>query len=171
MVLRNAGLIFATAPAIGLIEAAFRTATLAPVARRHPSRCAITVSGFTMIKADRQPVHNLESQTHKRRSVARKRTRWPLVERCRTRSWWRRARISACRPARVRRQAGADKSRKTKRVNVALAAYTPRLCKFNRFNKNGLFSRDTPPRANKRACRKGGENRSNSRSLRGNDLS
>ncbi len=26
---------------------------------------------------------------------------------------------------------------------MALAAYTPRLCKFNRFNKNGLFGRDT----------------------------
>jgi eukaryotic-like serine/threonine-protein kinase len=41
------------------------------------------------------------------------------------------------------KQAGTEKSRATKRVNMAVAAYTPRLCKFNRFNKNGLFGRDT----------------------------
>ena len=34
------------------------------------------------------------------------------------------------------------KSRETKKVNIALTAYTPRLCKLNRFNMNGLFSRD-----------------------------
>jgi hypothetical protein len=51
--------------------------------------------------------------------------------------------ISACRAARVRKQAAAEKSSETKRVTMALAAYTPRLSKFNRFNKNGLLGRDT----------------------------
>jgi hypothetical protein len=101
----------------------------------------MTVSGLTIINADCQSVHNLDSQTHNRRSVARKRTRWPLLARCRTRIRWRRARISVCRLARVRKQAGTEKSREMKRVNMAPAAYTPRLCKFNRFNKNGLFGR------------------------------
>src|SRR6267143_4463900 len=110
---------------------------------RKPCRChATTVSGLTMTTANRQAVHNLDSQTHKRRSVARKRTRWPLGERCRTRSWWRKARISTCRVARVRKQEDTEKSSETKRVTIALAAYTPRLYKFNRFNKSGPFGRD-----------------------------
>jgi hypothetical protein len=33
-------------------------------------------------------------------------------------------------------------TRGTKRVNMALAAYTSRLCNLNCFNKNGLFGRD-----------------------------
>jgi hypothetical protein len=41
-----------------------------------------------------------------------------------------------------RKQAGTEKSRETKRVNMALAGYTLRLCKFNCFNKNGLFGKD-----------------------------
>ena len=49
---------------------------------------------------------------------------------------------SACRAARVRKQAGAEESRATKRVNMPLAGYTRRLCEFSRFNNNGLFSGD-----------------------------
>ena len=37
------------------------------------------------------------------------------------------------------------KSRETKTVNMILKAYTPRLSKFNYFNKNGLFGRDRGP--------------------------
>jgi hypothetical protein len=54
---------------------------------RNPYRCQpMTVSGLTIIHAHRQSVHTLDSQTHNRRSVARKPWRWPLVERCRTKS-------------------------------------------------------------------------------------
>jgi hypothetical protein len=45
--------------------------------------------------------------------------------------------------ARFRKQAGKEKSRETKRANMALAAYTLRLGKFNCFNGTGLFGRDT----------------------------
>jgi hypothetical protein len=53
------------------------------------------------------------------------------------------ARISACRAARVWKQAGTQKSTETKRVNTAPAAYKPKLCKFNFFNQSGFFGRDS----------------------------
>ena len=57
---------------------------------------------------------------------------------------WQQAILLISRSAEVlaNHKAGTEKSRATKRVNMAVAAYTPRLCKFNRFNKNGFFGRD-----------------------------
>ena len=44
---------------------------------RNPCRCqAITVSGLTMTRADRQPFHNRESQTHNSRSAILRRSDW-----------------------------------------------------------------------------------------------
>ena len=53
--------------------------------------------------ADRQSFHKRESQTHRTRSAQRRRSLWPRLERCRTKTWWRRARISAYRTARARK--------------------------------------------------------------------
>src|SRR6266567_1658186 len=44
--------------------------------KRNPLRCQeITVSGLTMVSAERQPDHSLDSHTQKTRSLARRRTR------------------------------------------------------------------------------------------------
>src|SRR5260370_34533256 len=105
-------------------------------------RCqAIRVSGLTITKADRQPGHRRESQTHSIRSVARKRTRRPWLERCKTNSWCRRAKTSVCRAARVRKPARRAKNTEKKKVDIARAAYTSLPCKLNWFNENGLFGR------------------------------
>jgi hypothetical protein len=63
------------------------------IKRRKPSRCHLmTVSGLTMISASRQSFQSLERQTQKRRSRGRRFGR--LTVRLRTRSCWRRTRIS-----------------------------------------------------------------------------
>src|SRR5690242_50824 len=62
----------------------------------------MTVSGLTTMSAERQPDHSCSSHAHKKRSNAVSRTR----TRCDLRStliWWRRARISNCKAARVRK--------------------------------------------------------------------
>jgi hypothetical protein len=54
---------------------------------RNPRRCqAITVSGLTMIRADRQPLQSGESQTHRSRSAKLRCGRWLPFDRCHTRS-------------------------------------------------------------------------------------
>jgi hypothetical protein len=42
----------------------------------------MTVSGLTITKADRQPLHIRESQAQRSRSAALRRTLWERVERC-----------------------------------------------------------------------------------------
>jgi hypothetical protein len=54
---------------------------------------AITVSGWTMTSAVRQSLHSSDSHAQKRRSTAVSLGRF--TERCKTPSWWRRARISS----------------------------------------------------------------------------
>src|SRR5882724_8248337 len=106
---------------------------------RNPLRCqAMTVSGLTRSSAERQSFHNRESQTHKTWSAQRRRSLRPRLERCKTRSWCRSARISACRTARARKQSRREKSM----VSMVWEGYRSRLCKCNNFNENGLFGRD-----------------------------
>jgi hypothetical protein len=57
------------------------------VTPRNPFRChAITVSGFTISKAEHQPGHSRESQTQKARSQTCRRRRCSRLDRCSTRS-------------------------------------------------------------------------------------
>jgi len=86
--------------------------------RRNPRRCqAMTVSGLTMMSAERQPDHRCSSHAHKRRSTSLSRTR----PRCDLRStfiWWRRARISNCKAARVWKQEPRVPRKERNRVNI-----------------------------------------------------
>src|SRR5260370_39254880 len=70
--------------------------------RRNPVRCqAMTVAGLTMRRAERHSAQAPQSQAHKHRS---KRFSFGFfTERCSTPSRWRRARISSCDEARVRK--------------------------------------------------------------------
>jgi hypothetical protein len=62
----------------------------------NPLRCqAITVSGFTITNAQRQPVQSLQSQAQKNRSTAVNLGRL-FAERWSALIWWRRARFSSC---------------------------------------------------------------------------
>jgi hypothetical protein len=68
--------------------------------RRTPSRCQrSTVAGWISTRASRHLGHNQRKNSQNRRSAGRKR----LLERARTPSWWRRARISSTRSRRVAR--------------------------------------------------------------------
>ena len=70
---------------------------------RKPFRCqAITVSGLMMINALRQSAQTSQIQTQRSRSAVTSFGR--LTERCRTPSWWRRAKISSWRAARLRNE-------------------------------------------------------------------
>ncbi|KKM67582.1 hypothetical protein LCGC14_1469630, partial [marine sediment metagenome] len=74
-------------------------AGLPPPVKPNPCRCQrVTVSGWTMNKADRQPFHSRDSQDQKIRSSRRRFGR--LTDRCRTSNCCRRARFSAARDAR-----------------------------------------------------------------------
>jgi hypothetical protein len=85
---------------------------------RNPRRCqAMTVSGLTMMSAERQPDQRCSSHAHKRRSTSVSRTR----PRCDLRStfiWWRRARISNCKAARVWKQERRVPRKERNRVNI-----------------------------------------------------
>src|SRR3954468_2113749 len=71
---------------------------------RKPLRCqAITVAALTMKTLVRHSFQTDESQTHRIRSVAD--SFGLFTDRCRTPSWWRRARISTWSAARLRNDA------------------------------------------------------------------
>src|SRR5258708_2116809 len=76
---------------------------------RNPLRChAMTVAGLTMRRAERHSAQAPQSQAHKHRS---NRLSFGLfTERCSTPSWWRRARISSCNAARVRKTDNVEAS-------------------------------------------------------------
>ena len=75
--------------------------------RRNPFRCqAITVSGLTMTRALRQLLQIPHSQAHKIRSTLTSLGR--DAERCKTPSWWRRARFSSLRATRPRNEATSE---------------------------------------------------------------
>jgi len=100
--------------------------------RRKPLRCqAITVSGLTITRAERQPVHRRESQTHKRRSPGFRGSRLRPPRR-RTLIWWRRARFSTCRQARLWKQEHkADRNeRNTVRMGGRVAVGTAEHQRF-----------------------------------------
>src|ERR1035441_7785460 len=69
---------------------------------RNPLRChATTVSGLTMHRAERHSSQTAQNQAHRNRS---NRLSFGLfTECCSTPSWWRRAMISICNAARVRK--------------------------------------------------------------------
>src|SRR5215831_5540428 len=62
-----------------------------------------TVDALTTKMLDCQSFQTAHSQAHKNRSAGVSFGR--LTERCRTPSWWRRARISSCSAARLRKEA------------------------------------------------------------------
>src|SRR5215831_4700552 len=71
---------------------------------RKPFRCQpMTVDALTTKMLDCQSFQTAHSQAHKNRSAGVSFGR--LTERCRTPSWWRRARISSCSAARLRKEA------------------------------------------------------------------
>ena len=92
----------------------------------------------------RSPIVPRERQTHRKRSAQRKGRLCPRLERCRTKSLWRRASISACRTARARKQSRREKSK----VSMAREGYPSRRCKCNNFNVYGVFGRDNLASAN-----------------------
>src|SRR5262249_44625679 len=63
----------------------------------------MTVDALTTKMLDCQSFQTAHSQAHKNRSAGVSFGR--LTERCRTPSWWRRARISSCSAARLRKEA------------------------------------------------------------------
>jgi hypothetical protein len=111
---------------------------------RNPCRCqAITVSGLTITSADCQPLQRRESQTHKNRSAILRRGRMPRLDRWRTRSWWRRASISACSATRVRMLRRRTNNSEEMIVNMARGTYCESLFKLNRINENRVLGRDS----------------------------
>src|ERR1035437_6740344 len=76
---------------------------------RNPLRCqAMTVPGLTMQRAERYSAQTPQNQTHRNRS---NRLSFGLsTERCSTPSWWRRAMISSCSAARVRKTESVEAS-------------------------------------------------------------
>ena len=76
---------------------------------RNPLRChAMTVAGLTMRRAERHSAQAPQSQAHKQRS-----NRFSFgffTERCSMPSWWRRAMISSCNAARVRKTDNVEAS-------------------------------------------------------------
>ena len=81
--------------------------------RRKPRRChAMTVSGLTMCRAERQPRHDRESHAHSIRSTRVKRRRGRR-DRFTTASWCRSAMISRCSEARDRTRNRSEWSSET----------------------------------------------------------
>jgi hypothetical protein len=71
--------------------------------KRKPARCqAMTVSGLTMARAERQSRQRRDRQIHNKRSPEVNFGRF-LAARCSTPIWWRRARFSSSRAARERK--------------------------------------------------------------------
>src|SRR5712691_6242676 len=89
----------------------FRTRLFKVQYSRKPFRFqAMTVSGFTISRVQRQPGQRRESPTQSTRSAALSWSRWCGFSRCRTRSRWRRAKISAYSAARIRKDLRKDKN-------------------------------------------------------------
>src|SRR5439155_8246651 len=106
--------------------------------RRNPRRCqAMTVSGLTMMSAERQPDHRCSSHVHNRRSTLVSRTR----PRCALRStliWWRRARISNCRAARVWKQERRVPRKEKNKVNMGAGSLAAGANQDQRFQSSRL---------------------------------
>src|SRR5215471_11888648 len=68
----------------------------------------MTVDALTTKMLDCQSFQTAHSQAHKNRSAGVSFGR--LTERCRTPSWWRRARISSCSAARLRKETAAQRA-------------------------------------------------------------
>src|SRR5262249_44680467 len=76
--------------------------------KRKPLRCqAMTVSGWTMARAERQSLQTRDRMSHNRRSAGVSFGRC-FTERFKTLTWWRRARFSSSTAARERK---ADRKR------------------------------------------------------------
>src|ERR1700733_10468788 len=93
----------------------------APKYQAKTLRCqAMTVSGRTICRLRRQPGHHRDNKTHNSRSERWNRKRGGAFF-WKTASWWRSARISACRAARVRKLEATRAKRATKRELIVIA--------------------------------------------------
>jgi len=88
-----------------------------------------------MRSADFQSAQIRKSQTQRRRSKADNRSRRCWFRRWRTRSWWRKARPSACSPARVRSESRRVASKKTKTWSIT-HSLLPYCAECNQFSDN-----------------------------------
>jgi hypothetical protein len=98
-----------------------------------------TVSGRTISRHRRQPDQNRYNTTHKSRSQ-----RWRRKRRgaffWQTASWWRSARISACRSARVRKLEATKAKRAAKRELIVVATMISRMVGTPAFSDRTEFS-------------------------------
>ena len=98
-----------------------------------------TVSGRTISRHRRQPDQHRYNTTHKSRSH-----RWRRKRRgaffWQTASWWRSARISACRAARVRKLEATKAKRATKRELIVVATMISRMVGTPAFSDRTEFS-------------------------------
>jgi hypothetical protein len=98
-----------------------------------------TVSGRTISRHRRQPDQNRYNTTHKSRSH-----RWRRKRRgaffWQTASWWRSARISACRAARVRKLEATKAKKATKRELIVVATMISRMVGTPAFSDRTEFS-------------------------------
>jgi len=98
----------------------------------------MTVSGLQQSNADRHSVHRCDSQTRElgRGTEAELMTTARSLQNQELMTQGKDFSLQSC-PSSETGWHGEE--RETKRVNMALAGYTLRLGKFNRFNKNGTF--------------------------------
>src|SRR5271165_105586 len=110
-----------------------------------------TVSGWTICRHRRQPDQNRYNTTHKSRSQ-----RWRRKRRgaffWKTASWWRSARISACRAARVRKLEATKAKRATKRELIVVATMISRMVGTSVFSDRTEFSVTTADSELNRDC-------------------
>src|SRR6516164_4906638 len=109
-----------------------------------------TVSGRTISRHRRQPDQHRYNTTHKSRSQ-----RWRGKRRgaffWKTASWWRSARISACKAARVRKVEAIKAKKATKRELIVVATMISRLIGTPVISDRTEFSVTTPERNEKGA--------------------
>jgi hypothetical protein len=108
----------------------------------------MTVAGLTMRRAERHSAQAPQNQAHKSRS-----NRFSFgffTERCSTPSWWRRAMISSCNAARVRKTDSVDAS------NADITAVNWELTEDAQLTVSGIseFAITTANRLNHRIAKK-----------------
>src|SRR5260370_26617705 len=107
---------------------------------RNPLRChAMTVSGLTMQRAECHSSQTKQNQAHRNRS---NRLSFGLfTERCSTPSWWRRAMISSCKAAQVRK---TDSVEASKADNTAVEGNRRKVRNFHCISQIGICENHSP---------------------------
>ena len=109
--------------------------------KRNPLRCqAMTVSGLTMMRAERNWGQKRKNQTQRNRSQGRSFGR--LTERFKTMIWCRRAMISVWSARRDRKPASRTENSEIRMLSMN-RRLSARLHKFNVYSPDGVFSRDS----------------------------